>query len=373
VPGEIITTIPAASVLVDLAGVEYFFTRGKVILKLISIFLSSLFLTIQPAHAAPPLYDVFINSVMSGTKSGVFFVDARTGLSTVALTNGYNHTLLGNAVIFRDKLTGNVGIATPDGTIAPHPFILGNDYLIWVVSPNRQWITWIEGKSQAGSLITNMYIARADGSDRLIALKISSTKALTVRPVAVSNDGGTILYGREADDQKSYRVYPVYTDLYRLTVASGTSEHIPGEPRCACAANFTSDGLTIFRLDGNEESYAAHFIDPSRPSDVLIAPVANKFTQSGDVLLTERGDLAIYVLARGNANREAYTVVAVDAVSKTQRVLVDSSPTRLRPIAFEKDAIIFSGWEKDGTYKLPLAGGTLTQISSYSYLGTISN
>ncbi len=327
---------------------------------------------VSPANAgAPPVYDVFVNSLMSGTRSGVFFVDARTGLSTIAPTNGYNHTILGNAVIFRDKLTGEVGLATPDGTVTPHPFITSNDYLTWVISQNRAWVVWIDAKLQAGSLITNMLIARADGTNKLIALKISSSKGLTVHPVAVSNDGGTILYARETDDPKAYRVYPSYTDLYRLTVASGTSEHIPGEPRCACAANSTPDGRVIFRVDGNEDGYGAHFIEPTRPSDILIPAFANKFTQSGDVLLTERGDLAVYVLARGTANREAYTVVVVDAVSKTQRVLLDSSPNRLRPIAFEKDAVIFSGWEKDGTYKLPLAGGTLTQISAYSYLGTL--
>jgi hypothetical protein len=330
-------------------------------------------LMVTPIHAVPPLYDVFVNSLMSGTRSGVFFVDARTGLSSVALTNGYNHTILGNAVIFRDKLSGEVGIATPDGKVNPHPFITSNDYLTWVVSPNRQWIAWIEAKLQTGSLITNLYVSKFDGTGRIIALKISSTKGLTLHPAAISNDGGTVLYGRETDDPKAYRVYPVFTDLYRLTVASGTSEHLPGEPRCACAASFTPDGRTIFRVDGNEEGYGAHFIDPSRPSDILIPALANKFTQSGDVLLSERGDLALYVLARGNANREAYTVVAVDAANKTQRLLIDSSPTRLRPIAFEKDSVIFSGWEKDGTYKLPLAGGTLTQISAYSYLGTLSN
>jgi hypothetical protein len=345
--------------------------RGEVFLKTLLTILI-FFISIHPTHAAPPLYDVFINSQMSGTRSGVFFVDARTGLSTVALTNGYSHAILGNGVIYRDKATGNVGLATPDGTITQHPFIVANDYLTWITSPNREWIIWIEGKLQAGSLITNLYIARADGANRLIALKISSSKLLTVRPVAVSDDGSTILYARETEDPKAYRVYPAYTDVYRLTVATGTSERIPGEPRCACAAGFTADGRVIFRIEGNAQGYTAHFIEPSRPSDVLVAPVASRFNQSGDVLLSAGGDLAIYVLARGTANREAYTIVVADAIGKTQRILADGLQNRLRPVGIDKDALILSGWEKDGTYKIPLAGGALTQISAYSYLGAIS-
>lgn len=352
------------------------------------IFFMTLFLCVlpRPAHATavpPALYDAFVNSQMSGNRSGVFFVDARSGLSSVAVTNGYNHTILGSSVIFREKSTNEIRLAKPDGTIERHPFIEASDLLIWVVSPNRGWVVWTSGQLQAGSLISSLNIARADGTDRQIALRTSSSKLLGVRPVAVSNDGKQILYTRQIDDPKAYRVYPAYDDLYRLNVETGASEHIPDEPRCTCAAVLSVDGRVVFRLEANESGYASHWIDlsvPGKPIDLRAEPISgtatssfNGFKQSGEAILNERGNLAVYALARGNVARELYAVVVADLTTRTQRLLVDVSVNRLRPIALQGDSLILAGWDKDGTYKISLDGGALTQISTYTYLGTFGN
>lgn len=333
------------------------------------------------SSAAQPTYDVFASSAVSGSTAGVFFVEVQTGLSTPALTNGLNPTLLGESVIFADKGTGKVGVAHPDGRVAPHPFINSGpsdsaQSVNWAVSADHSWIVWAASRTQANSLLTDLFVAQADGHDKHLILHTSSTKGVGTRPLAISNDGATVFYSRQANDPKAYLVYPVAADIYRLNVATGDSTHLSGEPRCACAATVSANGQQVFRLEALQAGFAAHFANLAIGSEVVSGPPATTYTQAGYALLSDSGTLAVYSMAKGTAPAkgsppEQYVLVLADATQKQQRILLNASPNRLRPLAFEQDTLILIGVDKDGTYKLSLPDGALSQVSAYSYLGTI--
>ncbi len=319
------------------------------------------------AQSAPITFDVFY---ASGSKGGLYFVDTRTGLSTVAPANGTAYIILGNGVIFLDQATGKTQFATPDGRVVSHPFLpIGAR---WVVSTDGTWIAWDVMRTESGSVLADLYVARADGSSQGLALHTSSSKGLGLRPLAISTDGATVFYTRQKDDPKGVLPYPLAEDIYRLTVAGSAITHLNGEPRCACAASFSRDGRLFFRLESNS---AAHFIDSSANLDVRLSPPQASYVSAGDALLSDRGNVAVYSAVKSAATKYVsgqYALILADSSQKGQRILLDNNPNWLRPVRFEQNVLILTGVDKDGTFKLSLTDGTLTQVSSYSYVGTLS-
>ncbi len=331
---------------------------------------------VRTRQTAPGDVDVFVSSPTATSKASVYFVDARTGLSTVVVTNGLNPTLLGADVIFIDKDTGKVGIAHRDGTLETHPFIDSSEVLNWVVSPDRRWIAWAAGRNQAGSLIIDLYAARADGVGKGIILHTSSSKGIGVRPLAITNDGATVFYTRQFDDPKAYQPFPQASDVFRLNVSSGESTRLTGEPRCRCAATFGTNGSTFFRLEGTPQGFIAHFIDLALNTDTRADPSSLNYAQAGYALLSDKGSYAVYSMAKGTQIKgtpDQYVLVLVDASQRKQSIILAASPVRLRPLIFGQNSLLLTGVDKDGTYKLSLSDGTLTQISNYTYLGTLSS
>lgn len=335
-----------------------------------------LMMPVYTRQAPPNIYDVFVSGAVANARPSVYFVNALTGLSTIVITNGINHTLLGNDVIYLDKDTNKVGIAHRDGTAEQHPFIDASDVLTWAVSQDRRWIAWAAGRNQNGSLITDLYAARDDGTGKQIILHTSSSKGIGVRPLAITNDGATVFYTRQYDDPKAYQPFPQASDVFRLNVNTGESAHLAGEPRCRCAASFGSDGQVFFRLENTLQGFAAHFIDLTLNADTRADPPAVSYPQAGYALLSDKGNYAVYSMAKAGATKsvpDQYVLILADASQHKQTVILNASQNRLRPIVFGQNSLILVGVDKDGTYKLSLPDGTLTQVSNYNYLGTLTD
>src|ERR1041385_3528990 len=80
-----------------------------------------LVLPVAAQQAPTPIsYEVFVNSSISKGKSGLFFVDARTGIGNAVVTNGSHHTILGNGILFQENGTNAIKVAYPDGRIEPY-------------------------------------------------------------------------------------------------------------------------------------------------------------------------------------------------------------------------------------------------------------
>src|SRR5262249_21148780 len=100
---------------------------------------------------------------------------------------------------------------------------------------------------------------------------------------------------------------------------------------------------------------------------------------AGNILISHDGTFVLYTMARGTpptkySPPEQYSLVLVDTGRQQQRIVATQIPINMQPFAFtnDNDAVMLVGIDKVGTYKLSLKDGTLTQISAYSYLGTIS-
>lgn len=345
------------------------------------------------AQSAPAdSYDVFLNRSATSGSDTLYFVSARTGLSTVvtidSAVNVSDYALLGSGVVFRDK-AGAANEAYADGHTAPLDFVGApptGGSLRWVVSADHSWIAWVSSHTEAGSLLSDLYVAQADGSSKQLALHTSSSKALGLRPLAITNDGSVVSYARQADSANAGTTYPVAPDMYQVAVSSGQPTQLPGEPRCPCAAAFSIDGRLFFRLESTAHGFAAHFLDLTGSSagnsqanaDVRLDPPAPiggfSIAQAGDALLSDKGNQAVYSVASGafGAKGTQYALILADYTQRQQRVILPPRVDRLHPVRLSGNALLLTEADKDGTYQLWLLDGTLTQVSADTYLGTLN-
>lgn len=322
-----------------------------------------------PARAALPIYDVFLGAERGET--ALFFVDARSGLSRVISADGTHHTLLASGVIFEERETGIIRIATPDGRVEAYTLMpaTGAEVAVdWVVSPDRMRIAWAHTEQRDGALSSDLYVSDINGLEKRLALHTSSTQGIGALPLAVTNDGATLFYTRLSDPFSERPDSLAVETVTRLDVASAQSSRLPDGVDCPCIAGFTPDGRIFARL-GREFGLEVWNLALPDAGGASLQPPRLRAGQAGYVLLSSDGDRALYTVA-DSAGRSA--LVLAEIAQATQRVLASNLRDPLRPVLLESAYAVVVGIDRPGTYKIALGDGTLTQISAYTWLGQLN-
>jgi hypothetical protein len=324
------------------------------------------------------VYDVFVGRESDAVR--VYFVDARTGLSTVVPADGSRHTLLAEGVIFQEAATGIVRIATPDGRAAIFAAIqpvLPGVSVEWAVSPHRTRIAWTVTVGGAGAMVSDLYIAQASGEDTRLALHTTSTQGLGVLPLMVADDGAHVFYTRRTDLLEARPVPLTVEDVFRLDVATGLSDLLPEAEGCPCPVAFSADGIQFARLEPLAQSgFVLRMWDLPSGLETLIAPprlgAGAAFDRGGATLILPDGRRALYTAARGTTQPRNALILA-EAGRPEQRVITDRLPAFLRPVDYlpGSNAVLLIGSDGEGTYKVSLEDGAIVRVSAYTYLGQI--
>jgi hypothetical protein len=331
-------------------------------------------------------FDVFLNANMNKNRPGLFFVDARTGLSSIVITDGTQHTLLNRGVLFQEQATGIAKIAYADGSIvpfAPIPVPEPNTRLIWVISNNRNWLTWVVSKTDSVTLSSDLYLDEITSGTPKLILHASSTKGVETVPTSVADDGSKVYYTRTTLDPKAYRIFSTVSDIFSLDVLTGKATALPANVSCQCAVTLTHDGRLMARLETNADrgAFDLRLYDLIGGTQTLFkAPTpATTQGQAGNMLFSRDGTLLAYVSAHGTpptrfSPPEQYSLMLADIAHATQRTLDTGLSVELQPIAFSDDntLLLAVGIDKTGTYKITLKDGTVLQTSAYTFLGTVA-
>jgi hypothetical protein len=292
-------------------------------------------------------------------------------------------------VLYQENETGVIKVVYADGRTELHPALQTGGpktTLSWVTSPDHKRLAWSLSQLTGTTLISDLFVSDADGSNEKLVLHTSSTRGITTTPLALTNDGATLFYSRQVDPstetRKEYRLFPPIGDAFQLDVASGKTTDLPNDTGCLCAVGFTQDGRQYARLEptADKTGFDLRLWDLSIKINNAIPAPNITHTQAGYVLLSRDGSLAVYTSARGvpparNVPPERYVIILVDVGRREQRIMNEPTVPKLRPVAFEpnNDAVLVVGVDTDGTYKLSLTDGTLLQVSAYTFLGTITN
>ncbi len=345
------------------------------------------------AAQGPVPLEVYAQHDRAGQTLTLSFTDPVSGLSTPTLIGPFpperhaldDITLLPNGAMLRNPGDGALLLATPDGRLAPHPFIPQTPTELvtveWVLSPDGQSIAWAEIFPAPDAWISNVYVADARGFEitQLPAPPLSDVEPfLRARPVAVSDDRSRVYLDLAAPVARPApgEYFTPYRDVYVYEADAGAYQQISGEPGCACAVGINPNTGGILRETRQGEDVALRWLGTQAVGlGEIIAPLGLNARQAGDFLLPTNSTRAFYTqwLGVDADGAPQYALAGVDMVARMQQALLAPSAQRLTPLALLDDGatLVLAGYDADGTYKLDLASGEMTQVSNAIWLGNI--
>lgn len=307
------------------------------------ILLVMLSLCLRPAHAQENTIRVDVFLELDPTTGGarIYFVDALTGLSTLAsVDQGRNFTLVGDYVLYEKPENGVIMRATLNGLLEPHPFIhrsVGVQALSWTVSPDHQSIAWTVTTADGSS---TAYAAWADGHD-LRQLPIESPQPpLQLYPLALSNSMSHFFYDTAHTPNPS-APYAIFEHVREYSLVDEAFVDIPQEPTCPCSAAVAPGGRILGRLEASlgQGPFILHVWDLPTGADITIPPPNFSFQTGGDLILNDNGTLAAYSLSEGvgsDTAPEQYALVLADVVAGQQIVALPPRRSALSAYSFHR-------------------------------------
>ncbi len=335
------------------------------------------------SQAGGHLVDVYLSRQADGSDQ-VTLIDVLTGQTQTITTTGERYTVAGSVILFFDYVSQQVMMLTSSGFLLPHPFITldsGARQVDWVIARDSRTIAWTETFGTPDALRTITYTANVDGTNRHELLRDGPKNGLRALPVAFDVDQTSLYMDMQPDGLSRLLPYPQYAGLFRVGLATNQTETLPGEPGCFCGAGLRADQFLRFTLTQDLAGFDVQIYDlAGRTQHTIPAIIRPNFTQVGDVLIAPDGTQAIYALSQvhnfGSVSQNVETIfVFVDLRTFTQRPLTDPITKTLHPLQWteENSAVLLTDYAGEGTWKLRLSDGTLTQVAKGAYLGTLKN
>jgi hypothetical protein len=336
-----------------------------------------------------PLYQVFLlRNVDETGLDRLIFVDVFTGEETTAEVSGERYTIAGNNVLFFDTSLRSVRLAAPNGTVRDHPFIRTDNstYRIdWVLSQDNTLIAWTVTQGTSQALITYTTVADIDGVLPRQILIDGPLQGIRAMPIAFSDDQTLLYMDYQPDGISDLTPFTQYAGIFSLNIPQdaagqvGEPNFLPGEPGCFCGGGIGAGWFLRLALTSDLTGYNVRVYNIlGGVEQVIPALPLRSYTQAGDFLISPDGTRAVYALAQvegfGTANQTVTTVFAlVDLQDMSQALLGDPITTFVHPIAWTEDntGLIFTTPERDGTWKISVINGALTNIADATYIGTL--
>jgi hypothetical protein len=339
-------------------------------------------LSAQDATSTTHIWEVFLRrNVASGTDQ-LTFVDVITGDQTPVTISGERYTLVGNMVMYFDRVANRVILVTPDGQTHEHPFIQpGTETrrVDWRLSPDGKKIAWTLTEGTATALTTLTSIANIDGTEEREVLSDGPRNAIRALPVGFSPDYTTLYMDFQPDGFADFTPMPQYAGLFGVDIATGKWDYLPDEPSCFCGAGFGAGVLLRLKVSPDLSGFDVHLYNlAGKIEQTIPAQPLRGYTQAGDVVISPDGRQAVYALAQvqnfGRADQSVRTVfMLVDLELKTQAPLTEPITTFVEPHSWTEDnsAVLLTSRQQDGTWKINLSDGKLTRVADATYLGTV--
>ena len=300
---------------------------------------------------------------------------------------GERYSVLREQVLYFDAQARRVRLVDATGAITDHPFIQlpgAAQRVDWLAAPGGAQIAWSLSEATAdGRWRSHTRVAATDGSAMREVLVDGPHAERHAVPVAFSDDGATLYMNYRPAGAVARHERQGYADLFALNLAEGFTRRLPGEPGCLCGAAFADGRLLRLQPAGGSPG-GLELVQRNSGGELSVriaAPALPGFTQARHLLLTPDGSRALYTLAQvrdgGVAGETVRTVfVLADLNDRSSRILGEPVDARLGPIAWSEGGrmaiVTAQGAGQDGTWKLDLAAGTLRQVASAGWLGSLA-
>ncbi len=328
------------------------------------------------------LWEVYIIR-SGGDDAQLLFLDLLSGDVTTVQVTGERFTPLGQRVLYYDTASRTMMTAAPDGSVQPHPFIqLGAARRVdWIVAPDQRQIAWTLTYAEGDSLRTETYVATPGGTEqRLVLADGGRTDGVRALPVAFSADNSALIMDAHPDLIGDLAPYTQYARLFQVNLSTSEIELLPddGFP-CFCGAAVRAGLLLRLSVTADLRGFELLLFDlDSGTQRTIDAYALPNYTQAGDILISPDGDRAVYALSQienfGTPDQRISTIfMLVNLETMTQQPLTERITTFVHPLRWTEDhtAVIFTSPLRDGTWKVSLADGVLSNVAQATLIGTL--
>ncbi|MBK8020367.1 MAG: hypothetical protein IPK19_02810 [Chloroflexi bacterium] len=334
--------------------------------------------------AADHPYQVFLSPRDQGDgRDNLIFVDLYNGEERRIALAGSGYTVTPSGVMFFDRSTGRVKLATADGGQIDHPFVQlppTARRIDWQISENSTLgptIAWTITSGTDTELTTETWIADLEGSNPRRVFADGPRAGIRAYPIAFSLDGGSLYMDYQPDTIGDITPLRQYAGLFAVDLTTGAAESLPGEPGCFCGAGF--GGGWFVRLALAAGGFDVRTFQLHSGGEVneqrITALTLPEFNQGGGILVSPDGTQAVYVLASIaglGQTQDQSMIVLVDLFNGRQSPATPTLDGLYRPIGWESDdKILFTDRRGTGTWRFDLASGELKQIAAGMVLGTM--
>ncbi|MBE2183291.1 MAG: hypothetical protein IAE89_07685 [Anaerolineae bacterium] len=318
---------------------------------------------------SPVPHEIFITQ---GASSELHFINLLTGAQSSVTVNGDNFLVTPEGLLFVDE-SGEVQQINERGDIKPHPFIsLPPEIrrLDWISTGDQ--IAWTITVGTPNSLITETWVAHLNGENKRVVFRDGPRDGIRAYPVTFSSDGETLFMDYQPHTIADITPFQQYAALFSLNLDTGDTVSLPGEAACYCGGDIR-DGQ-FMRMVLGSGGFDIRAYDLANGSlHVLTGLERPGFTLGGDLTIAPGGSRAIYALAQLSADNIETIFVLADVASGTVQQLGEATAEPLRPIGWTDDgeALLLRSRIQDGTWRLDVKTGEITQIAQATYLGAM--
>ncbi|MEK7275813.1 MAG: hypothetical protein AAB427_00550, partial [Chloroflexota bacterium] len=270
-------------------------------------------------------------------------VDPATGNSLTTftapgLTQSSEQWAAGNYLFYLDSSSQMARRAAFDGTTLDLPFVNpgGNFFEGQILpSPDGERIAWGTTAFEpdpAGDTHIKVTVANVDGSGEQILLDRRLADSVLPQPAQWSSDGRYLYFTDEPYGIGGYILFWGGPDLQQVDLATGTIIEILPDQGCLCALSLSPDGtlLAVITGIGPLELVLRDLATGTERKTVL----EDGHLQAGNIVWSPDGKALMFTMAISDPEKEAYSIVRVDAGTLAQTVLIHDDPRLLETIVW---------------------------------------
>lgn len=256
--------------------------------------------------------------------AGLSVVDPATGIAlsnftAPGLTQSSEQWAAGNYLFYLDSSTQMAHRATFDGTILDMPFVNpgGNFFEGQILpSPDGERIAWgttAFEPNAAGDTHIQVTVANVDGTGAQILLDKRLADSVLPQPVQWSRDGSYLYFTDEPYGIGGYILFWGGPDLQQVDLATGTITEVLPDQGCLCAMSLSPDDAMLAIIVGIDplELVLRNILDGTERRTQL----ESEHWQAGNIVWSPDSKALMYTMAIGDPEKEAYSIVRVDAAT----------------------------------------------------------
>ncbi len=231
-------------------------------------------------------------------------------------------------------------------------------------SPDGRQIAWSTLQAvESGEARVQLKVASSDGSGEKTL--IDEKRAFPTRPDPVrwSRDGKSLYYSNAPYGIGGYILFGGWTDLQKVDLSTGQVQEILPQRGCMCALSLSPDEGRIATINRPEADFLELILLDVATGEKKKARLPTGHSQAGAIQWSPDGKELLVTVAVGNPDKEAYSIIKLDADTLDQTPLVTDDPRNLETAAWPLRSTVWLNDRNGDAWRMDPSTGELVKAA----------